>query len=168
MANENALLVTAGLLGIAAYLFAENAQSAPSDGSTPVSGSNNNGFAINNPGNIKWSAANNWVGQTEQQNGFCVFDTLAHGVRALGILLTNYFNAGYTTIANMITHYEGGDTTNNDIPAYISAVSQSVGEDASAQLSWPQDEVSMIQAIVYHENGSNPMSDADVQGYIGS
>ena len=166
MSNDNTLLVVAIALGAAAFLLAEDNANA-SSGAPVTSGSNNNGFAINNPGNIKWSSANNWQGQIGQQNGFVVFDTLANGVRALGILLTNYFSQGYQTITAIITHYEGGDTVNNNIPAYITNVSNDVGEPADSILSWPQDEVALIQAIAHQENGYNNMADSDVASYVG-
>jgi hypothetical protein len=163
--SSNIGLVVAALLGGAAYLFADDTASAQSSGA-PVSGgsSGNNGFGINNPGNIRYNSANNWVGQTGQQNGFCVFDTLAHGVRAMGILLTKYYEGGLTTVTQIISKW--APSSENATGAYITDVAQRVGTAPDEPLSWPNDEVAMIQAIAYHENGFNPMQDSDVEGYI--
>ena len=46
----------------------------------------------NNPANIRFNKKNNWLGQIGSDNGFCVFDTLEHGLRALIVLLRNYIN----------------------------------------------------------------------------
>jgi hypothetical protein len=161
VATDNSLLAVAAALGAAAYLLAQDTADAASDDSTV---SNSNGFAINNPGNIEYSSANNWVGQTGQHNGYVVFDTLANGVRAMGILLGNYYAAGATTITAIISRW--APPANNNTPAYIAAVAAQMGDDANEPLSWPQDEVPMIQAIAMHENGYNNMADADVQSYL--
>lgn len=46
----------------------------------------------NNPANIRYNKKNNWLGQLGSDNGFCVFDSVEHGLRALIILLRNYIN----------------------------------------------------------------------------
>ena len=49
------------------------------------------GIANNNPGNIMYSAANNWVGQVGQDaGGRVIFDTPADGLRAMFKLLKTY------------------------------------------------------------------------------
>jgi hypothetical protein len=49
------------------------------------------GIANNNPGNIRWSAANNWDGQIGQDaNGFVIFSDPVFGLRALFKLLETY------------------------------------------------------------------------------
>src|SRR3990172_1913650 len=49
------------------------------------------GLRNNNPGNIKWNKANDWVGQTgKDEKGFVIFDTPENGIRALGIVALNY------------------------------------------------------------------------------
>lgn len=51
------------------------------------------GIANNNPGNIRWSAANNWEGQTGQDaNGFATFSDPVYGLRAMFKLLATYQN----------------------------------------------------------------------------
>lgn len=44
----------------------------------------------NNPANIRFSEANNWFGLVGNDNGFCVFESVDFGVRALIIILRKY------------------------------------------------------------------------------
>lgn len=49
------------------------------------------GIRNNNPGNIKWSSANNWDGQTGQDaSGFAVFSDATYGLRAMFLTLKSY------------------------------------------------------------------------------
>ena len=45
-----------------------------------------------NPGNIRLSVNNNWLGQVHPGTDpdFCQFDTMIHGIRALAEILINY------------------------------------------------------------------------------
>lgn len=53
------------------------------------------GIRNNNPGNIKWSSANDWVGQTGQDaNGFAIFSDPVYGLRAMFMVLQAYSNEG--------------------------------------------------------------------------
>lgn len=168
MKHPDFLLGTAALLAIAAYILLEDDASADTMNSsaTPQAASGDLGFVNNNPGNIKYSSANNWEGQTGQNQGFCVFSSAQYGVRALGIVCNTKYTEGYTTITSLITSYEGGDAANNDIPAYIAAVSASMQLDANTPMSWPADQLDLVMSIILHENGSNPYDIADVQQWI--
>lgn len=46
----------------------------------------------NNPANIRYSSRNKWIGLIGQSNGFCLFDTFHHGLRALVVLMRRYIN----------------------------------------------------------------------------
>lgn len=46
----------------------------------------------NNPANIRYSMRNKWIGLIGQSNGFCLFDTFHHGLRALVVLMRRYIN----------------------------------------------------------------------------
>lgn len=161
--GNDALLIVAAMLGIAAYLFAEeDADAAP--GSTGVSG---NGFAVNNPLNLRFIASNPFNGQTGQTaQGIGTYDTLSNGVRAAGMELTDYYNRGLTTITQIVSTW--APPFENNTAAYIANVAASMGDDADEPLSWPNDEVPLIQAMARQENGYNNMADSDVQTYINS
>lgn len=62
-------------------------------------------FKRNNPLNIRYSKRNQWIGQVGEDNGFCVFDTAEHGLRAAFLLLKNYGRKGYNTLPLIIARW---------------------------------------------------------------
>lgn len=75
----------------------------------------------NNPANIRYNKKNNWLGQIGSDNGFCVFDTVEHGLRALVILLRNYINVyKLHSVSEIISRY--APACENDTRNYISYV----------------------------------------------
>lgn len=162
--NDDKLLVVAALLGVAAYLLVEEPAAADvpnaSGGGDAVNGYNNN-----NPGNVEYISGDPYNGQVgKASNGTGIYDTLSNGVRAMGLVLTKFYNEGYVSIAQIIPHYSATDQA-----AYIANVSAWTGFDANEPLSWPTDEVPLIQAMVRQEQGfPSLMSDQDVATYIAS
>ena len=76
----------------------------------------------NNPANIRYNKNNNWLGQVGSDNGFCVFDTFEHGLRALIILLRNYIDVHKLhSVSQIISRY--APACENDTRNYISYVS---------------------------------------------
>lgn len=68
------------------------------------------GIRNNNPGNIVWSARNNWQGQLPHdpqiEPRFCRFDTAHNGTRALAKLLLNYRKVyGLRTVESLIARW---------------------------------------------------------------
>lgn len=112
------------------------------------------GIRNNNPGNLRYVASIQWVGQIgDDGNGYAVFDTAEHGIRALGHQLMTYMSRGLTTVQTIISTW--APTNENDTAAYISDVASRVGVDPSDTL----DQTSipaLAQAIIIHENGSDP------------
>ena len=75
----------------------------------------------NNPANIRYNKKNNWLGQIGSDNGFCEFDTLEHGLRALIVLLRNYINVyKLHSVSEIISRY--APACENDTRNYISYV----------------------------------------------
>lgn len=159
--NNDALLGIAAALAIAAYLFVKDPADAETSGGSTVSG---NGFAINNPGNLRYIATNPFNGQIGNHNGYGVYNTLANGVRAMGLELNAYYNRSLTTVSAIVSTY--APASENNTAAYIADVCQRMGVTSTENLNWPGDQVPLIQAMCWHENGYNPMSDADVAGYV--
>jgi hypothetical protein len=164
MNNDNALLLVATILGAAAYILVEAAASG--DESTPTSSGAGSmkGFAINNPGNIRYLATNAFAGQTGNSGGYGVYAKLSDGVHAMYEELTKYYNSGLKTITQIVSKW--APSSENDTEAYIDDVSERMNESADTPLSWPDDAAPLIQAMSWHENGYNPMTDDDVEGYI--
>lgn len=77
-------------------------------------------IAKNNPLNIRYSARQTWQGQTGQNKGFVVFDTLEHGYRAALVLLFNYHKAGYDTIEKIVNRW--APPTENNTNLYVEFV----------------------------------------------
>ena len=75
----------------------------------------------NNPANIRYNKKNNWLGQIGSDNGFCEFDTIEHGLRALIVLLRNYINVyKLHSVSEIISRY--APACENDTRNYISYV----------------------------------------------
>ena len=87
----------------------------------------------NNPFNIRYSAANNWRGQTGNDGAFCVFSDLKYGIRAGGVLLRNYLKAGNNTIKKIITKFAPAADGNNT-SKYIADVAAASGIGAETVL----------------------------------
>jgi hypothetical protein len=155
MANNNALLAVAALLAGAAYLLVEEPANADTGDSGDASVSN--GFGINNPLNIRYLSANAFNGQIGNHGGYGEYDTLQNGVRAGGLELDSYYRRGLNTITKIVSTW--APSTENNTGSYITDVSQRMGIAPSEPLSWPEDKVDLIQAMAFHENGYNDMSD---------
>ena len=78
------------------------------------------GLRNNNPLNIRFSPRSNWIGQTGENKGFCVFDSLEHGFRAAFKLLNNYIKQGYDTVPKIISRW--APQSENNTTAYIDFV----------------------------------------------
>lgn len=126
------------------------------------------GLRNNNPGNIRYSAANNWQGQTGQDDaGFSIFDTAQNGIRALAVVLKNYQNKyGLNTVQDIISRW--APSSENDTAAYISDVADRMGVAPNAALNLNDDDTltALVNAIIHHENGLNPYDVATVESGV--
>lgn len=120
------------------------------------------GIRNNNPGNIKWSPANAWEGQTgSDPSGFAVFSDPVYGLRAAFIVLKSYAGAlgsGFN-IANITTRWTSGDSPAKQT-GWASAV-EAVSGIPRGQAINPGDAGQMqalVGGIVAAENGA---------GYVG-
>lgn len=80
------------------------------------------GVELNNPLNIRYNSANNWRGQEGAERGFCKFKSVAYGIRAAYILLTNYIKFGCNTLEDIISRW--APPSENDTENYISFVEE--------------------------------------------
>lgn len=122
------------------------------------------GVRNNNPGNIDFNKANNWVGQTGIETGvptprFATFDKPENGIRAIAKLLQTYHRKGFKTIAAMINRW-APDSENNTI-AYIRSVSQKLGIMPTTVLEINVVTLTaLVTAIIRHEQGYDPYTPA--------
>lgn len=123
------------------------------------SGDSARGIRNNNPGNLEYSKANPWVGQTGDDGRFAKFETPEHGIRALGRNLLSYQRQGIDTVNDIINRW-APPSDNNDTTAYIRAVCAQLGVTANQPLdaSNPDTLQALCAAIIKHENGTQPYS----------
>lgn len=160
--NETSIFPSLDLMSSSSILDAvlENA------GMPSLSTSGKRGIRNNNPGNIRITG-DNWQGLLPQQNdpSFFQFTHAKYGIRAMAKILSNYQAQGVGTIAQIISRW--APATENNTQSYINHVSQLTG--------WPSfytpskaagDYLPLIKAIIKHENGEQPYSDALIKEAI--
>lgn len=127
---------------------------------------NTRGVRNNNPGNIDYNKANQWNGQLGLEVGvpsprFARFDSPENGLRALGKLLQTYQSKhGLKTVKQIISRW--APSTENDTEAYVRSVEKRTGTTPGAEVNMKDTKVlrGFTEAIVIHENGYNPYTDA--------
>lgn len=116
------------------------------------------GIRNNNPGNIR--KGQDWQGlsKTQTDESFDQFDTPEYGIRAIEKILLSYKARGLDTVKEIITTWAPYEE--NNTPAYIKAVCDHMGLTESAPLNVEDISVAelLIEAIILHENGSQPYS----------
>ncbi|MCC7330303.1 MAG: structural protein [Gammaproteobacteria bacterium] len=124
-----------------------------------------------NPGNIRWSAANNWKGQTGQDaGGYAIFEGIPGisapwGVRAMGRVLGNYVARGDVTVRRIIARWApAGD--GNDTGAYVAAVSRRLALAPDVPIPWPARRLDLVRAIIWHECGVCPFTDGQLAEWL--
>lgn len=120
------------------------------------------GLRNNNPGNIKYSSANNWEGQTGQDSdGFAIFSSAEYGVRALGHILMSYAGQGLTSVSAIISQYSATDQS-----SYIANVASALGIDPNASIDVEAQLPQLAAAIITQENGLQPYSSTDLDNWV--
>lgn len=122
------------------------------------------GLRNNNPGNIRFNPNNDWAGQVGQDDaGYIIFDKPEYGIRAMGILLTNYYKRhGLNDVHGIITRW-APPSDNNPTQAYIDHVVDELNKDSHVKISQfgvihvPSRLVDLSRAITKHENGFIPI-----------
>jgi len=146
----NFFLITVAAAVAAAFYFSRNTAGAGaiSEGSKVALGIRNN-----NPGNIKFSAANNWRGQIGKDKfGHVIFDTPEHGIRAIGKNLDSYFSSGRNTASKIAASWAEKNKTE-----YAEFIASRTGRGVNDVLG-EADKFNVVKAIIHFENGSNPFS----------
>lgn len=118
------------------------------------------GIRNNNPGNIRHGEK--WQGLAPEQTdkSFCVFVSPEYGIRALVRILQNYQKKhSLKTVPSIISRF--APPCENDTKSYINSVCAVLGVKPETEISVFEDGVMMtlLKAIIRHENGSQPYSD---------
>ena len=124
------------------------------------------GLRNNNPGNIRHSPANDWLGMSSAQSdpAFVQFTHARYGVRAIGRILTSYNRRGVHTIAGLIGAW--APTTENDTSAYVRAVARALAVDPDRTIDVKASLPRLAAAIIKHENGAQPYTLNDLTTWV--
>jgi hypothetical protein len=112
-----------------------------------------------NPGNIRWSYHTTWKGeQGQDKDGFCDFKSPVYGIRAIFILLQNYYRYhDCRTLQSLIERWAppGAD---NPTDEYVSFIASKCGRPVGAELLVSTHLMCIVRHIVQFENGYQPYS----------
>lgn len=121
-------------------------------------GSMPRGVRNNNPGNIR--LGDQWKGlcSVQMDKSFCQFESPQYGIRAMGYILRNsyFLRMHLNTVRKIIQRW--APNTENDTDSYVGTVSKALGvrEDDYIDLRTDNYLGDFVQAIIKHENGSQP------------
>lgn len=121
------------------------------------------GLRNRNPGNLRHSPAIAWNGELEPDaDGFCRFDSVQHGLRALCLDLATKWGRGLTTVRRIIEVY--APPSENPTAVYVTAVCAALGvkPDERIDLSEVGTLALLAKAIVRRECGSFPYTVHDL------
>lgn len=120
------------------------------------------GIRNNNPGNIR-QGSTRWDGESEVDLDpeFEEFETPEMGIRAMARILTNYQTRhGLSTLRQIIERW--APPAENNTGAYVGAVARDTGIDPDAPINVVLELPALIPAIIRHENGEQPYSQAQI------
>lgn len=117
------------------------------------------GIRNNNPLNIRATGIN-WQGAIDESNGYLVFESAFHGLRAAARVLRTYrLNYGLTSVEQIISRW--APPSENDTQSYINHVASKLGVPPGQSLSiarYPE----LMAIMILHENGKQPYSTAEI------
>lgn len=131
-------------------------QSAPPSRSSS-GGPQPRGIRNHNPGNIRWDGRTQWQGMTGVDgDGFVIFRTPEHGIRAIGRDVSSKIGRGVNTLEGIISRW--APPNENNTAAYIQAASRITGIAPRERIDRSDLEriVKITVAIIRHENAQQP------------
>ena len=129
------------------------------------------GIRNNNPGNIRYSNANDWRGKVRYDKNtdyncttqevvrqFEQFSEYKYGVRAMIVLVKNYIERGNDTIRKVVTKY--APSNENNTAGYISFVTDQTGIGADEPLTANKQTLrKLVKAMARKESGQGAIND---------
>lgn len=115
------------------------------------------GLRNNNPGNIR--LGEQWKGMRIKQtdSDFVQFTSVEYGIRAMARVLRSYRNRGVISLKQII--HTWAPPVENNTSSYLEHVKDITGwDDYYFPAEQEGDYVTLIAAIIKHENGVNPYS----------
>ncbi|ELV2782399.1 hypothetical protein QNZ42_002089 [Enterobacter cloacae] len=125
------------------------------------------GIRNNNPGNLNYAGQAGATLEGGEGGRFAVFESMQHGVAALYKQLQLYFKRGINTLSSIVKTYAPA-SDNNNVDAYISALTKATGKGANEVLDSGDTATiaRLMKGIVDHENGKGYISSSDIMGGI--
>ncbi|MDM3131315.1 hypothetical protein [Citrobacter sp. CK205] len=125
------------------------------------------GIRNNNPGNLNYANQSGATMEGGEGGRFAVFETMQHGIAALYKQLQLYFKRGINTLSSIVKTYAPA-SDNNNVDAYISALTKATGKGANEVLDSGDTATiaRLMKGIVDHENGKGYISSSDIMGGI--
>ncbi|MHA1040038.1 hypothetical protein ACR9GW_01410 [Enterobacter ludwigii] len=125
------------------------------------------GIRNNNPGNLNYVGQAGATMEGGEGGRFAVFESMQHGVAALYKQLQLYFKRGINTLSSIVKTYAPA-SDNNNVDAYISALTKATGKGANEVLDSGDTSTiaRLMKGIVDHENGKGYISSSDIMGGI--
>ncbi|WP_313327801.1 hypothetical protein [Enterobacter oligotrophicus] len=125
------------------------------------------GIRNNNPGNLNYAGQAGATMEGGEGGRFAVFESMQHGVAALYKQLQLYFKRGINTLSSIVKTYAPA-SDNNNVDAYISALTKATGKGANEVLDSGDTATiaRLMKGIVDHENGKGYISSSDIMGGI--
>lgn len=119
------------------------------------------GIRNNNPLNIRYNKANNWEGQTGENQGFCKFSSSKYGIRAAAKLLNNYMvKNNLRSVAGIIKKW--APSHENPTDNYVTFVAEAVGVNAADNNLTEQHIPAIVKAMIKFENGIQPYTNGTI------
>ena len=124
------------------------------------------GIRNNNPGNIRKGQSWQGLSSTQTDPSFDQFISPQYGIRAIMKIMITYNSQGANTISKIISKW--APPNENNTQAYIDSVAQyaNIDRDSIIDINDVPSWTLIIEAIIIHENGQNPYSDAVVAAGI--
>lgn len=137
------------------------------DNSYDAYGTMPRGIRNNNPGNLNYAGQAGATLESGEGGRFAVFESMQHGVAALYKQLQLYFKRGINTLSSIVKTYAPA-SDNNNVDAYISALTKATGKGANEVLDSGDTATiaRLMKGIVDHENGKGYISSSDIMGGI--
>lgn len=105
----------------------------------------------NNPFNIRYNAANRWIGLTGNHKGFCEFSELMYGIRAAAyIIMVSYRRRSIFTYKQIISAY--APSSENNTEAYLSFICKTLQVKPDDNPRNIYDIARLLVRIAYYES----------------
>jgi len=115
-------------------------------------GGNTRGWRNKNPLNVRYSPANDWIGQVGNDGAFCTFDSFENGLRAAVKILSKYYtDYNLQTVGQILARFAPfGDGNNPE--RYAQTVASLTGLGPAERVDSLVKAAKLVKAMAYVES----------------